>query len=167
MASLAPLFLYVYLFGIKYGLLVTIAYTIIMTATGSTLINPGQVILDYIIPYMALAVVALVPKVLNRGGKGGKLTEAGIYSGLTIFALIRWASQTASGVLFWYTPFWGSLLYNSFGIIDAAIAAVVLVALFRSRSFCKELGKIQDMMAVKVKNAERKEINEGQGVMAG
>ncbi|MCL2370553.1 MAG: energy-coupled thiamine transporter ThiT [Firmicutes bacterium] len=144
LASLAPLFLYAYIFGFKYGLIVAIAYTAVITTTapGHQLINPGQVILDYIIPYMALVVVALVPKVLNRSGKGGRLMEVGIYTGLGLFALIRWASQTASGVLFWYAPFGFSLLYNSVGVIDAAIAAIVLVALFRSRAFVRELEKI-------------------------
>jgi len=179
-AALAPLFLYVYLFGIKYGLLVTIAYTLIMTVTGSTLIHPWQVVFDYVIPYMALAVITLVPKVFNRIFGSERSIEAGVYIGVGLFALIRWASQTFVGMFFFLTGmqwrfsyevsvtarFWGSLLYNSFGIIDAAIAAIVLVALFRSKAFCKELGKIQDMM-IKTKSKNLKMKNESQGIVAG
>ena len=147
-ASLAPLFLYIYLFGFKYGALITIAYTAVLTATaqpGNLMGGPFQVMLDYLIPYMSLVLIALVPKVLNKNGNGGKLMEIGIYIGLTIFALIRWFSQSLSGMIFWSAPSWGfSLFFNSPGLIDAAIAAIVLVALFRSKAFVKELQKIQE-----------------------
>jgi len=149
LASLAPIVLYIYLFGFKYGLLATVAFTILQLFRGSHLVNPGQIILDYIIPYMALCLVGLVPIAVdklkkNKGNRGrDRVTEWGIYIGMAVFTLVRWASQTASGMWFWHVPFWGSVLYNSFGVVDSVIAAIALVALFRSKAFRAELDKVR------------------------
>ena len=67
------------------------------------------------------------------------------------------------------TPFWGSLLYNSFGVVDSAIAAIVLVALFRSRAFRAEMDKIKTTLSAKpvaaseVSDTEIKEEAEANG----
>ena len=158
LASLVPIVLYIYLFGIKYGLLATIAFTLLQLFN-PYYVNPMQIVLDYLIPYMALVLVGVVPIVTDRVGKRnrigevglgeeqsrpiGRVTEWGIYVGMGIFTLIRFASQTLSGVLFFEAPLWFSMLYNSFGIIDSAIATIALVALFRSKTFKRELDRIR------------------------
>ncbi|MCL2861296.1 MAG: energy-coupled thiamine transporter ThiT [Firmicutes bacterium] len=143
LAAIAPIVIFVYLFGFKYGVIIVVANTFLRTITGSTILGFGQVVLDYIIPMMALIVVALIPRLMNPNKESGKFFESGLYAGIAIFAVIRWISQTISGIVYFDAPLGFSLLYNSFGLIDAAIAAIALAALFRSSAFVKELRKIQ------------------------
>jgi len=158
LASVVPIVLFVYLFGFRYGVLATVAFTLTQLIN-PYFVNPAQLILDYLIPYMALCLVGLVPKFTDRktrkksldmhgtfgdnNGSTSKVTEWGIYVGMAIFTVIRFASQTLSGVLFFEAPLWFSMLYNSFGIVDSVIATIALVALFRSKAFKRELDRIR------------------------
>ncbi|MCL2234593.1 MAG: energy-coupled thiamine transporter ThiT [Firmicutes bacterium] len=151
LGAIVPIVIFVYLFGFKYGIVIVVANTILRTVTGSTILGFGQVVLDYVIPMMALIIISLVPKLLNPKNEGGKFFELGVYVGIGLFAIIRWVSQTLSGIIYFDAPLGFSLLYNSFGLVDATIAAIILVALFRSTAFVRELQKIQalqhDMIA--------------------
>jgi len=155
MAALVPIVIYIYLFGIKYGAVATVVYTALQLLT-PTFVHPAQIILDYVIPYMALIMVALVPLISYRVSRAkkkegdrpiGRVTEWGIYSGMIVFTLIRWISQIFSGILFFEATWWFSVFYNSFGVVDSLIATIALVALFRSQAFVGELNRIKALIS--------------------
>ena len=165
-ASLVPVFIYCYYFGFRKGMIVTAAYTLLQFTQHPYIVTPLSALLDYIIPYGSLCIVGLFAykperfnKIADKNkaklGDGAKGTMGywartlgghwGIFVGVVIHMLIRYASQVASGVVF-YELYYGenaslafklsySFGYNAYGLADSAIAVAALVVLLSSRTF--------------------------------
>ena len=164
LASLLPVYLYCYYFGFRKGTVLAAAFMLLQFTQGVYVVSPWSAFFDYILPYFALCVVGLfrykpdkyaafIKRSKESVGKGKAVKKWaftiaghwGILVGAVLHAVIRYASQVFSGVLCW--DWWGyasaslsykltfSLGYNSFGLVDAAIAIVATVLILSSLAF--------------------------------
>lgn len=125
-ASLVPVFLYCYYFGLRKGMIVTAAYTLLQFLQFPSIVSPWSAFFDYILPYFSLCVVgafcykpekyaAFVQKNKDKDktGAGSSVKRWaytvsghwGIFVGVIIHMLVRYFCQTTSGVMnydLWY-----------------------------------------------------------------
>ena len=151
-ASILPVAVYCYYFGYRKGVAVCAVNMLLQLTQSPYIINVWSLLLDYLIPYVALSLVGAISynSKLNKAattasGKLPIITHWGFFVGMLIYIIIRYTSHVVSGVLFFheYAAEWGmtpigySLAYNTFCVIDMAIAAVAAFFLFMSREFNK------------------------------
>lgn len=160
-AALAPIFIYCYYFGFRKGSVVAAAYTLLQLLQTPYIISPWSAFFDYIFPYYSVCVVGLFcyrPQKYSEFVKRNKATDGakgklgywlhtvgghwGIFAGAAIHMVLRYLSSALSGILFFgefapeaYGPVAWGFLYNSFLLVDSAIALVATVMLMSSRSF--------------------------------
>lgn len=141
LASVLPIMLYCHYYGARKGLIVCVAYTLLQFMQNPYILTPWQVILDYFLPYLSLIFVSLFP---YKGGSGeqGVKSHSGFYLGAALYITVRYISHVLSGAIFFGEYAWDgwaawpySLVYNSFSIIDAAIAIGVASVLFANKAF--------------------------------
>ena len=125
-ASMLPMMLFSYAFGIGPGLVASLAYGLLQAIQDPYIVGFWQFLLDYPI---AFAVIGLMGLFANKQNKWS------LYAGIAVVSLFRMACHTLSGVLFFAeyagdaNPWVYSLGYNSFVLADAAICvAVALLA---------------------------------------
>lgn len=150
-ASILPITIYCYYFGYAKGAIVSVAYMLLQLTQQPYIVSPWSMLLDYLIPYFALSAVGIFSyngkiKPATGSKRFALLSHKGYYVGMLIYVVIRYASHIMSGILFWNlwygpAPFefivGYSFAYNSFCIIDWAIAIVASLALLSSISFDK------------------------------
>ena len=145
-ASSLPIIVYGVAFGPFWGFVIAFIFSLLQLI-GGWLVTPFQVFLDYTIGYTALGIAgfaalkadsrAKVPGALNKF-RGASILKI---LGFSVVAyIVRWLGSVASGVIFYadYAAEAGydnalvySMVYNgSFLLVDLAILAVVLVALY-------------------------------------
>jgi len=107
LASMTPLFIYCYVFGMGRGLLVSIVYGLLQFIQGPFFLSVPQFLLDYILPFASVSVAGLFKKVMPKTGA--------VLTGATLYSLLRLASHIAGGIIFfnlgWVEaelPFFGS-----------------------------------------------------------
>ena len=137
-ASLLPLMVYSYMFGIRRGIALCVVYGILQAVQDPWIIHPLQFLLDYPIAFAFI-------------GISGMFREIGLFKKIPIVSLLlggivavvgRYASHVGSGIFAFasYAPegytavIWG-FLYNTFAFVDMAIALGAGCILFASRSF--------------------------------
>ena len=125
-ASMLPMMLFSYAFGIGPGLVASLAYGLLQAIQDPYIVGFWQFLLDYPIAFAMLGLMGLFAK---------KDRKWMLYAGIGLVSLLRMACHTLSGVLFFAeyagdaNPWIYSAGYNSFVLIDAAICmAVALVA---------------------------------------
>jgi len=125
-ASLVPIFIYCYYFGLRKGMVVTTAYTLLQFLQFPNIVSPWSAFFDYILPYFSLCVAgvfcyrpqkyaAFVKRNKDDGAKGGKSAlkrwlytvsgHWGIFVGVIVHMIIRYFCQTVSGIMnfdLWY-----------------------------------------------------------------
>jgi len=124
--AFVPIFIMGYKYGLKGGILTGFLIGTIQLIWSSHLINVAQVALDYIIPNVVLGLVGIVSL------KNKSTLQKNIYIGVSIFVvcLLRLASFVLSGVIYWSTPFWGSVAYNGpFTLISCVVSLIVTIVL--------------------------------------
>lgn len=130
--DMVPILLLARLRGVRVGVLAGVAFGLLHMIQEPVLLHPGQVLLDYPLPYGALGLAGLFPK----GAVGDVLG--------TVTALAaRYALHVLSGVLFLHlflpaaempvSPLVYSLLYNAAYLVPSGAAALLLVPLLRRR----------------------------------
>ncbi len=156
-AALAPVFIYCYYFGFRKGMVIISAYTLLQLLQFPYIVSPWSAFFDYILPYFSLCVVGLFrykpqkyAAFVKKNGKNSAIAKWGytvaghwgIFVGAVLHMLIRYVSQTFSGMLFFAdaeVSFGANLTYcltyNTFGIIDSAVAIAATFILLSSRSF--------------------------------
>ncbi len=121
-----PIFIYCYYFGLRKGMIVTSAYTLLQLLQFPSIVSPWSAFFDYILPYFSLCVVGafcykpqkyaeFVAKNKDDEKKGAGsavkrwaytvMGHWGIFVGVIIHMLIRYFCQTVSGVMnydLWY-----------------------------------------------------------------
>ena len=145
LASMVPLFIYCYVFGIGKGLLVGIIYGLLQFVQGPYFLSVPQFLLDYILPFASIAVAGVFKKVLPK--------MPGIVAGATLYSLLRLAFHVAGGIIFfnlgWVVeslPLFGdtagmggfvySLLYNGIYMVPESLLLIgVLFYLAKSNQF--------------------------------
>lgn len=143
-ASLLPLLIFSYIFGIKKGFLLGIVYGVLQAIQDPYIIHPAQFLLDYPIAFSAIGLGGIFSKIkvfnkcpqvsLLLGGiaAGAFRFTAHFLSG--VFAFGAYANDSGASNLYIY-----SLAYNSFVFVDIAIAVAVGVILFSSKAFVREV----------------------------
>lgn len=146
-ASVLPVAVFCYYFGFRKGSVVCAVYMLLQLTQKPYIVNAWSMILDYLVPYFALSLVGVISYTnQNKMATGSKrfafISHWGFFAGMLMYIIIRYFSHVLSGVLFWdYSADYGmaswpySLAYNSFCLVDMAIAAVAGLLLFTSRAF--------------------------------
>ncbi len=148
-ASLLPLMIYSYMFGVKKGIFAGLIYGILQAVQDPWIIHPAQFLLDYPIAFAGIGAAGLFAKVK----KLENLPQVQFALGAIVAGTLRYLAHILSGV-FAFSEFayhWTtgdpmnawlySLGYNSFVFIDLAIAIAVGILVFSSKSFVKQARK--------------------------
>ena len=155
-ASLLPLAVYSYMFGVKKGIFAGFIYGILQIVQDPWLIHPAQILLDYPIAFAGIGLAGLFAhfKPLE------KLPQIQFALGAVLGSLFRFVSHVLSGV-FAFSEYstldnvWAySLAYNSFVFVDIAIVVVVGVLVFSSKTFVKEVRKFNPQKPQPALNAQ-------------
>jgi len=128
-ASMLPIMLFSYAFGIGPGLVASLAYGLLQAIQDPYIVGFWQFLLDYPLAFGMLGLMGLFANNQNKWL---------LYVGMGVVSLLRMFCHTLSGVLFFgeyaaqagMAPWPYSLGYNSFVLVDAAIclAVALLVA---------------------------------------
>ena len=112
--------------GWKKGVAVGLLSVLLQWMTGAMwFLNWFQFILDYLLAFGIYGVASLVPST--------KIGKQMFLWGIVIVNLVRLASHTVSGVLFYEFTWWGSLAYNSWYMIPTMIVALIVVTMVLPR----------------------------------
>ncbi len=142
-ASLLPLAVYSYMFGVKKGVFAGFIYGILQIVQDPWLIHPAQILLDYPIAFAGIGLAGLFAhwKALD------KLPQVQFALGTVLGSVFRFAAHVLSGV-FAFSEYstlnsvWAySLAYNSFVFVDIALVLVVGILVFSSKTFVREARK--------------------------
>ncbi len=148
-ASLLPLMVYSYMFGVKKGIFAGFIYGLLQAVQDPWIIHPAQFLLDYPIAFAFIGAAGLFANVK----KLDKFPQLQFGLGAILAGTLRYLSHVLSGVFafseyafHWTTgeamnPWLYSLGYNSFVFADVAIVIVVGVLVFSSRAFVKAARK--------------------------
>ena len=144
-ASLLPLMIYSYMFGVKKGVFACFIYGILQAVQDPWIIHPAQFLLDYPVAFSFIGFAGMFAKVKRLE----KVPQVKFALGAIIASAFRFISHVFSGV-FAFSAYaidagmaaWPySLAYNSFVFADIAIAIVVGVLVFSSRNFVKFISR--------------------------
>lgn len=159
LASMVPLFIYCYVFGVGKGLLVGIIYGLLQFIQGPYFLSVPQFLLDYILPFASVAVAGVFKKFMPK--------MSGIICGAMLYSVLRLAFHVASGIIFfnlgWVVeslPLFGdtagmggfiySLIYNAIYMVpETALLVLVLVCFAKSKQF-----NTLEKFLLKAKNSE-------------
>lgn len=145
LASLLPLMIYSYMFGVKKGLFAGLAYGLLQAVQDPYIIHPAQFMLDYPIAFAAIGIAGLFAQVKAFD----KVPQVQFLLGAVAASALRFVSHVLSGVFAFsaYAADAGmnawiySLAYNSFVFADIAIAIAVGIFVFSSKNFVKQARK--------------------------
>ncbi|HIX08092.1 MAG TPA: energy-coupled thiamine transporter ThiT [Candidatus Borkfalkia faecipullorum] len=143
LASLLPLMIYSYMFGVKKGVFAGFIYGILQALQDPWLIHPAQFLLDYPVAFATIGLSGMFRNVKAFQGK----PQLAVALGGIVASVLRFASHLFSGVFAFseyagdQNPWIYSLGYNSFVFIDIAIVIVVAIAVFSSKSFMAIVNK--------------------------
>ena len=148
-ASLLPLMIYAYMFGIKKGIFAGFAYGLLQAFQDPTVLHPAQFLLDYPAAFAWIGVAGL----FSRFEKLDKLPQVqfaigGVIAGLGRFFMHFLSGTFAFGV---FAPegtpaaLYSFLYQAGYVLPDLAIAIAFGVALFSSKAFVKEARKFRTL----------------------
>ena len=144
-ASLLPIFIYSYMFGVKKGVFAGMILGLLQAVQDPVILHPAQFILDYPAAYACIGFAGVFAKVK----KLDKLPQLQIALGGVCAGLARFLSHYLSGCFAFSVfapegqPVWlYSLIYQSGYVLpDIAIVIAVGVIVFSSPSFVKAVRK--------------------------
>ena len=130
--AMVAIFMMGYKYGAGGGLLTGFLMGTIQILWGYVL-GLGQVCLDYIIPYTVLGFVGLFKNKVNS--TSGTKQIICITVPIIVVCIARTLCHVLSGIIYFETPFWGSLLYNGpFMLISTPLCILLTVILHRKLS---------------------------------
>ena len=144
-ASLLPLMIYSYMFGVKKGVFAGFIYGVLQAFQDLYILHPAQFILDYPAAFACIGLAGMFANVK----KLKKLPQVQIALGGIVAGLARFLMHFLSGIFafgMWAPegqPVWlYSLSYQSAYVLpDIAIAIVIAVLVFSSKAFVKQARK--------------------------
>lgn len=133
--SLVPLAILAYRQGLKIGLLGATLMGALQLLLGAFIYHPVQVLLDYPVAFGLLGITGIWSKIVDKKEK----VSIAIISSTFIASVLRWASHTISGYVFFgqwapegMSAMWYSMTYNFGYVFFSWLASViVLVLLYR------------------------------------
>ncbi len=144
-ASLLPLMIYAYMFGVKKGVFAGFVYGILQAVQDPWLIHPAQFLLDYPIAFACIGLAGLFANVK----KLDKFPQIQFALGAIVASALRFISHVLSGVFAFseyagdLNPWVYSLGYNSFVFADIAIVIAVGIVIFCSPAIVKAARKFR------------------------
>jgi thiamine transporter len=144
-ASLLPLMIYAYMFGVRKGIFAGFTYGLLQALQDPSILHPAQFLLDYPIAFSWIGLAGLFSSV-NVMQKSPQLQFAfgGILAGLGRFCMHFLSGTFAFGV---FAPegtpaaLYSFLYQAGYVLPDLAIAIAVGIALFSSKPFIRESRK--------------------------
>ena len=171
-ASMLPLMLFAYMFGLKKGVIAGLVYGCLQAIQDPYVVHPAQFVLDYLVAFSALGLTGIL-KSFNLF-KGNHKAQFAL--GATIAGVLRYIAHFFAGAFAfgwcggaWYSDIWEgfnnpyvySLIYNALYIIPEIIIVVVVgVLLFVSKNFTTQIEKYTIMGTKKVEKTEASEQEE-------
>lgn len=146
LASLLPLSVYAYLFGLKKGIFAGFCYSLLQSIQDPWIIHPAQFLLDYPVAFTAIGLAGIFKN--SKALKGNSVLEFSL--GAAFVGTLRFIAHVLSGTFAFeayaegQNPFLYSLVYNSYVFVDIALVVVVGVLLFSSKAFSIELKRISE-----------------------
>ncbi len=138
--AMLPILIVSYRWKAKGGLISGLLVGTIQLIWASSIINPIQAILDYVLSYTVIGLSGLFYHNIDNLKKFKK--NLILIIGAIISILIRLCIATISGIVFWQTPFTASLIYNiSYLLPSGAICIVLLIILINVLSYYIEKKK--------------------------
>ena len=145
LASLLPLMIYSYMYGVRKGVLAAFAYGVLQAVQGIWFIHAAQFLLDYPVAFSAIGLAGMFSRVKALE----KLPQIKFALGAIVASVLRFISHVFAGV-FAFSEYstmdnvWAySLAYNSFVFADIAIAIAAGIIVFSAKSFIAQVNKIQ------------------------
>lgn len=143
-ASLLPLMLYSYLFGVKKGIFAGFVYGVLQAVQDPWIIHPAQFLLDYPVAFSFIGLAGIF-----RNAKfAEKLPQLAFGLGAVVAVCFRFISHVLSGVFAFEAyaegtnPWVYSIAYNSFAFIDLLIVLVAGVLVLSSKSLVKQIQRL-------------------------
>lgn len=129
--AFVPIFIMGYRNGLKGGLLTGLLVGTIQLFWSGYMLNFFQVVLDYVLPNVVLGLVGIVSKQVI----GEKSIKQALFVAVSILVVcfIRFASLTISGMVYWETGFWASVVYNGGYTLISTIACLIVTVLIINR----------------------------------
>lgn len=145
-ASILPLMIFAYAFGVKKGIFVGFIYGLLQAfQSPDGILHPAQFLLDYPIAYACIGLAGIFSQTKSlRKYPPIQIALGGIVAGLSRFLMHFLSGIFAFGV---FTPEGTNVVLYSLGyqagyvLPDIAIAIAVSVFVFSSKAFVKELRK--------------------------
>ncbi len=148
LASLLPLMLYSYMFGVRKGVFAGAVYGILQAVQDPWILHPAQFLLDYPVAFSSIGIAGTFKNV-NRLNK---IPQLSFTLGAIAASALRFMSHVFAGVFafseYAYDSFGNqmnawvySLGYNSFVFIDVAIVIVMGAIVLSSKSFVREISR--------------------------
>ena len=142
LASMLPIFMFAYAYGVGPGMLVGAAYGILQFIQDAYFVHPIELLLDYPLAFA----------MLGLAGMAGMFSDQwGIIPGIVIGTLGRFICAFLSGVIFFgmYAPEGQNVLvyaavYNGFYLIPEAVICIVLASIPQVRQLAKQLAMSGD-----------------------
>ena len=136
-ASLLPLALYAYMFGMKKGLIAGLVYGLLQFIQSPQFYHPMQALLDYPIAFGVVGVVGITRHL--------KLFKDNVIAqfvvGVSIAVTLRYFAHVISGYYVFYewalegfTPLGYAFAYNTFTFVDLAILVVMALFVLASKN---------------------------------
>lgn len=126
--AMVPIFLMSYKHGLKGGLLIGLLVGSIQILWGY-MVHPVQVLLDYTLAYGVLGLAGIAKRFFSENNLKNNIV---IIVSILIVCFLRLICHVISGVVFYSTPFWGSVAYNaSFIILSTPLCIILTCILYR------------------------------------
>ena len=145
LASLFPLALYAYVFGVKKGLFAGFCYSLLQAIQDPWIIHPAQFMLDYPIAFTAVGLAGI----FRNAKLNAKNPRLALSLGCGIVGIFRYTAHVLSGIFAFEAYANGqnallfSLAYNVYVLFDIALVIAVVLLVLSSKTLTKELVKIR------------------------
>ena len=137
LASMLPIFMFAYAYGVGPGMLVGMAYGLLQFIQDAYFVHPIELLLDYPLAFAMLGLAGLATRFSDSWG---------MIPGIVIGTIGRFLCAFLSGVIFFgmYAPEGQNVLvysavYNGFYLIPEAIICIVLAMIPQIRQLAKRL----------------------------
>ena len=144
-ASLLPLMVYAYMFGVRKGIFAGVSYGLLQALQDPSVLHPAQFLLDYPVAFAWVGLAGLFAKTKAlHNTPQVQFTLGGVLAGLGRFAMHFLSGTFAFGA---FAPegtpaaLYSFVYQAGYVLPDLAIAIAVGLALFSSKAFVKESRK--------------------------
>lgn len=149
-ASMLPLMMYAYMFGLRRGVIAGMVYGMLQFVQSPQFYEPMQALLDYPIAFAGIGLAGIGRKM--KFLKGNMTAEFCV--GAVIAVLFRYAAHVLSGYFVFYSwaiywsewygahPLAYSFAYNAFLFVELAVLLVVGALVFQSKSVKRMIAEV-------------------------